>query len=307
MVVLRRHLVLAAGLAGITLPAQAQVPDAVREMFDTAVLAKDARTLETVAKVAKETWPDDVEAIDALLDRYKDRHEELAERRAAKERARIRQAGILDEWKGEGEFGAFRATGNTSNLGIAAGLTLKRDGVDWENQLRLRADYQRDSGEVTREQYLAAYSPRYKLGERLYSFGLAQYERDRFQGYRGRYTLSGGLGYRVIKRKGLTLSLEGGPAWRRTQVIDEPDEDNWSALGSLDFDWKVGKTVKLTQDASIYVDEGNSTLTSATGLEAAMSKALKARLSYTVEHETSPPPDALDTDTLSRFTLIFGF
>lgn len=288
-------------------PASAAVPDAVRAMFETAVLENSSKSLDTVAKVAKQTWPDDEDAIDELLASYRRKHKQLADRRLATEQNRIREAGLFDRWKGEGELGGFRSTGNSRTMGVSAGLKLKRQGIDWEHQLRLRADYQKNAGKVTREQYLAAYSPRYTLDDRLYAYGLVQFERDRFQGYRARYTLSGGAGYRVLRSEDLSLALEGGPAIRRTEVIGEPDETKWSALASLDFDWQIAERLKFTQDASAFVESDNSTFTSATAIEGAMSKAIKARLSYTVEHDTNPPPGALGTDTLSRATLVFGF
>lgn len=301
------YLLLALPFCLLSTNAAAAVPDAVRQMFETAVLETSSKSLDTVASVARQTWPDDVPEIDALLATYRKKHKQLADRRAATEQAKIREAGLFERWKGEGELGGFRSTGNSRTLGVAAGLKLRRQGIEWEHQLRLRVDYQKDRGRVTREQYLAAYSPRYTLDDRLYAYGLVQYERDRFQGYSARYTLSGGAGYRVLRGDAISLALEGGPAIRRTEAIGEPDETKWSALASLDFDWKIGDRLQFTQDASAFVEADNSTFTSATAIESAMSKAIKARLSYTVEHDTNPPPGARGTDTLSRATLVFGF
>jgi putative salt-induced outer membrane protein len=307
MFVADRRLLLATPFCLIATPAHAGSLDAVRAMFETAVLENSSKSLDTVAKVAKQTWPEDEAAIDGLLATYRKKHKQLSDRRAEQERERIQQAGLFERWKGEGELGGFRSTGNSRTLGISAGLKLKREGVIWENQLRLRVDYQKDRGKVTREQYLAAYSPRFTLDDRLYAYGLIQYERDRFQGYNARYTLSGGAGYRVLRGGNISLALEGGPAIRRTEAIGEPDETKWSALASLDLDWQIGERLKFTQDANAFIEADNSTFTSATAIEGALSKAIKARLSYTVEHDTNPPPDALSTDTLSRATLVFGF
>jgi putative salt-induced outer membrane protein len=41
---------------------------------------------------------------------------------------------------------------------------------------------------------------------------LAQYERDRFHGFPGRYVVWGGLGYDVIAEDNMTLSADVGPA-----------------------------------------------------------------------------------------------
>ena len=116
-----------------------------------------------------------------------------------------------------------------------------------------------------------------------------------------------GLGYRILDRPGMTLALEAGPAARHVNYVDGLDTTTWSTLSSVDFDWTLNPTIKLTQDASAYVGSDNSTFTSLTGLEAGMAKGLKVKLSYSIEHETSPPPGALKTDTISRFSLLYGF
>ena len=58
----------------------------------------------------------------------------------------------------------------------------------------------------------------------LFAYGLAQYERDRFQGFSSRYSLSGGLGYKVMTGKAAQLSLQAGPAWRRVDFLDGTSE-----------------------------------------------------------------------------------
>lgn len=118
---------------------------------------------------------------------------------------------------------------------------------------------------LSREQFLFAYEPNYRIGDRLYAYALGQYERDRFQGFSSRISASGGLGYRV------------------------------------------SDTIKLTQDASVFLQADNNSFVSTTGVEAALGGNLSARLAYVVEHDTDPPAGAVKTDTLTRFTLVYGF
>lgn len=284
-----------------------QLPANVRAMIDAAIRADDSAAVAAVVKVAIETQPYDKDEIRSIHRAYLDRKaQELAARTEA-ETLRIRNSGVLELWKGQVELGAFRGTGNTSNFGVTGLLKLNRKGIDWEHTILTSADYQKDSGSVTREQYGASYQPRYTLNDALFTYGRAQYEKDKIQGFRDRYSLSGGLGYRVLQGRNLTLALEAGPAVRRTLYVDEPSETTWSMLTSIDFDWNVSSTVKLTEDASSYVGSDNSSFTSLTGLEAGMAKGLKARLSYSIEHETSPPIGSVKTDTISRFSLVYGF
>lgn len=267
----------------------------------------DAKAVEAVVKAAKETQPQDSAEIDAMKQKFDDTHTLVIAEKEYNEREQILAARPLQLWHGEGEVGAFNSTGNTNNTGVSVGVKLDRKGVYWQHKLQFAADYQENNSTVTREQYLASYSPRYTLGDRFYAYGLVQYEQDRFQGFYSRYSLSPGFGYRVYNTDDLKLSFEGGPALRFTNRVEEPARTTASALGSFDFAWAPTRAIRLTQQGSAYVESENSTFTSTTSLEAGMLKGLKARLSYRYEHDTEPPDGSRRTDTLSRFTLVYGF
>ena len=293
-------------LASLPAPAWAQLPDPVRAMIDAAIATGDEAKVRTVIELARATNPDDEAEIDALLATYEtDLAQAEAEAAAAKE-VEIRSAGIFENWSGKGELGAFVSTGNAENTGITAAIALKREGINWRHKLSGRADYQETEGVVTREQYLAAYEPNYKITDRLYAYALAQYERDRFQGFSARYSVSGGLGYDVLT-EGPTLSVKAGPAWRRTELVDGTSSSSLAGLAAADFEWAISEGLSLTQDASAFLQDGSSTLISDSGLQAALSDDLSVRLSYTVEHDTDPPEGAVKTDTLSRVTIIYDF
>ncbi|EAQ27693.1 putative salt-induced outer membrane protein [Erythrobacter sp. NAP1] len=287
--------------------AQAQLPEPVRAMIDAAIATGDEEKVRTVIELARTTNPDDAVELDTILASFETNLAAAEAEAAALEKQEIRSAGLFENWSGRGELGAFNSTGNASNTGITASLGLTREGINWRHKLRARADYQRNNGVTTREQFLAAYEPNLKLSDRLFAFALAQYERDRFQGFSGRYSLSGGLGYEVIDEDDMTLSVQAGPAYRRTEFVGGGSTSNLAGLGSLDFDWQLAESISLTQDASAFIQSGSSTLISDTGLQAALMDNVKVRLSYTVEHDTDPPAGAVKTDTLSRITLIYDF
>lgn len=285
----------------------AALPEPVRAMIDAAIATGDETKVRTVIDLARTTNPADGAELDAIETAFE---ADLAANSAAAQAAKIdamRSAGLFENWAGEGELGAFRSTGNAANIGLTAGLALTRDGINWRHKLSGRADYQETEGVVTREQYLAVYEPNYKLSDRLFVYGLAQYERDRFQGFSARYSVSGGLGYDVLTGPAMTLSVKAGPAWRRTELVDGTSSGNLAGLAAADFGWKLAESISLTQSASALVQSGSSTFISDTGLIATVSDNLSVRLSYTVENDTAPPPGAVKTDTLSRVTLIYDF
>ena len=297
--------------------AQAELPEGARAMIDAAIASGDERKVATVIGLAHSTWPEERSMIDAINDQWKIT---LAARRAAEaeaEQTALINAGVFDRWSGEGELGAFQSSGNTESVGVAAALRLDREGIDWSHSIRLRADYQRQNGSTSREQFAASYEPRWQFDENIFAYGLAQYERDRIQGFSSRYSVSGGFGYRVIDNPKLKLSLKAGPAYRVTDFTDGTSADRLAGLVGLDFDWQMLDRLKLTQDvealaetggeATLIFDGANTTINLVTGLDFRVSNRLRSRLSYKVEYDSNPPAGSEGTDTLTRATLIYGF
>ncbi len=305
--------------AALTLPAtaHADIPDPVRAMIDAAIASGDPKKVATVIDLAKQTNPDDAEALDAIQSEFDASQAEIAAAEAAAKQEAIRTAGLFENWSGKGEFGAFRSTGNSANTGVTAGLALTRTGIDWRHKLTGRADYQRSNGVTTRERFQAAYEPNWLINDRLFAYALAQYERDQFQGFSARYAVSGGLGYDVITEDDITLSVKAGPAYRVTEFVDGRSESRIAALFGVDFDWSITDRLKLTHDtnataetggsATVIIDSSNTSVDLVTGLNAKVSDNLSARISYAVEYNSNPPPGSVETDTQSRVTFIYDF
>ena len=196
-----------------------------------------------------------------------------------------------------------------------------KDAVKWRLNFQARADYERNRGRTTREQLNATIEPNYKFSEGLYAYGLAQFERDRFQGFAARYTLSGGLGYELVKTSAMRLAVKAGPAVRVTEFPAGNSKSSLAGLIGVDFDWQIADNIKLSQDAggtyasdaqgftsgTAVIDSDNTSITATTALTAKLIGSLSTRLSYTVEHETNPPVGRRKTDTLSRATLVYDF
>ncbi|WP_373491455.1 YdiY family protein [Parasphingorhabdus sp.] len=284
----------------ITSPAKAQIADPLRAAIDAAIEGGNASEVDTVAKFAKKAQPDAVDDIDALVGAWKTRT-------ADDKQAALAQAGLFDNWEGEGQLGFLRTTGNTDNLGFNAGLRIGRNGLDWTHELRALVDYQKTNDIITRERIMAAVESQYRFDETAFAFGQLQYERDRFQGVRSRYAVAGGIGWTVLDEPSYRLALKAGPAFRHTDYTDGVSEDVITGLAALDGEWTIASGLKLTEHAETFVAADNSTLTSTTALDAKLIGALSARLSYTLDYETAPPAGQVKLDTLSRASLVYDF
>ena len=308
---------MAAMLSAGAAPALAELPPPVRAMIVAAAETGDADKLKAVVEVARSTNPNEEPAIDALLAAGKKRQDEIATFTQEAKKLQIREAGLFDNWHGQGELGASRSTGNSEDLGFTVAMRLERTGINWQHRLRASLDYQETNNITTREKYFASYEPRYQINPRLFAFALGQFDKDEFQGYEARYAVSGGLGYKLVDKPDMHLSVKAGPAWRYTFNTDGSSDNSLAALAGLDFDWRLAKSLKLTQTtdlvsegggaATAIIDGQNTTLSLVTGLEAKILQSLTARMSYSVDYDSNPPFGKKNTDTLSRFTLIYGF
>lgn len=284
---------LVAGMAKAT-----PIPDAVAAMLDAA--AGDPDDLKTVAKFARQTNPGASAEIDAKV-------AAVAVARAEERAAELALQGALEGWTGSGEAGAFASSGNTSNTGVAIGVTVTKDTLQWRHNLRAIVDYQREDGQTSKERWFLGYEGNYNITPNLYALLTLGYERDRFSGFDRRFSESIGLGYKLVNTPDLRVALEGGTALRQTANTGGRHESRFAARSAANIWWRIGSDMTLTQNASIFSDNLNTSLASLTALTAKLGGDLSARASFQLNTESSPPEGRRKSDTTSRLTLVYGF
>lgn len=305
----------AALFATATTPAasDATLPTGVAEVIEATLSSGDQAEIEAVLRAVRRAYPAAASAVDQRVAGWKATrlvapaplaHAQITEAPKASETP---VQALTVKWTGEGEAGAFANTGNAPGIGLLGGFKLLVEGANWRIGTTARADYQETASVVTREQYRFSAEPNYKFDDRGYLYGLGQYEKDRFQGFASRYSISGGLGYSVLKDEGAKLSVKAGPAWRVTNAVGGERESVVAGLASLEAKVKLTPALEYSQDASAYVDAQGSTFYTLAALDSRLIGKLKARLSYMVQHETAPELGRLGTDTTSRLTLVYGF
>ena len=276
------------------------IPSTIKSMLDAAMQSGNEGDVAVIVKYAKDADPASADLVIKIATEW--RNERLAQANK-----KIREADFFDLVKGRAELGGYMSTGNTENVGLTAAIEVKREALEWRHKLRLQADYQESLGLVTRERYLAAYEPNWKFDDRAYMYGAAQYESDRFSGFYDRVSLSSGAGYSAIKSPKVKLDLELGPAYRLTRFIDDKTESNLAARGSMDFGLKLSPSISVTQNASAYLQDANSTVSSRSALLAKLFGPFSAQFSYTLQYESTPPIGRQTTDTTSRAALVVDF
>ncbi|MEG3180300.1 DUF481 domain-containing protein [Sphingomonas sp. LT1P40] len=281
-------------------PASVENSTPVQAMLDAAMKAGDESAVNAIVKYAKAADKARAAEFEKLANSWKTERREAAERR-------LREAAFLDLVKGRAELGGYVTTGNSETVGLTGVLDMRREALRWRHKLKLQADYQESLGQTVRERYLAAYEPNFKVDDRAYVYGAAQFESDRFLGFDERYSLSAGAGYTAVKTPSLKIDLELGPAFRHTAFTDDSIESQLAARGKLDLDWKLSKGVTFSQDASAYMQDANSTITGMTALRVRLFGPISTQMSYAVNYESMPPVGRTTTDTTSRASLLIDF
>lgn len=276
------------------------IPAAIRAMLEAAMASGNDGEVATIVKYARTADPASGDAVLRIASEWRDS-------RIRDRQNRIESAGLFDLWSGRAELGGFITTGNSNTSGLTGLLDLTREGLKWRHKFLGKAEFQRSLGITTREHYLLAYEPNWKVDDHRYVYGAAQYESDRFFGYTDRLSASAGAGYSAIRTRAMTLNLELGPAFRHTQFTDDTTQSSIAARGSVDFDWKLGSGLTLRHDAAAYLQRYNSTVSGTTALAARLVGPLSAQVSYTVQYESMPPIGRVSTDTTSRASLIYRF
>jgi putative salt-induced outer membrane protein len=291
----------------LRLPSDVDPTETLAAMIAAAYRTGDDATINAVVGVAKATFPGQALLIDRLA--AGDAAVLAATRRneQERERERIMAARFFEIWKGELEAGASRSTGTTRTSGVYASAKLSRDGLNWRQKFSGRLDIQQTDNVTTTERVIVAYQPNYKFDERLYSYGLTQYEHDRSLGYDSRFTLGAGLGYTVVSNGKAKLEVEGGPAVRHTSFTDEPTTTTLAARASLTGRIALSPTLSLSQDAALFFEAKDTTITATSAIETVLIGRLKAKLSYNIQFEQNAPEGSHSLDTVTRATLVYGF
>jgi putative salt-induced outer membrane protein len=157
------------------------------------------------------------------------------------------------------------------------------------------------------ERYRASYEGNYKFTPRFFALGLVQWEQDRFAGYFRRFTESFGAGYTIIDTAPFNWRISCGPAFRQTQLVSHVSESETSVRAETSMLWNLTEATVLTEEARVYLGGQDNTYASTTALTTKVLGDLSARTSFDITVESNPPSGIDNTNTITRFTLVYSF
>ena len=224
-----------------------------------------------------------------------------------------------DGWKGEVAINAANTTGNTDTTDIGGSVKIEKQADVWRHKVDGLVDYGETSGENTRSRWSLGYQIDRDINERLYVYGNADYYQDDFGAYKDGYFVGGGLGYKAVLPEPLSWSLEGGAGYRsqklrlgfaseRSIALDgaaSEREEGIALRGFSDLDYALNDKVSFFNDTEIVWSSDDTYIWNEVGITAQLMGNLAARASFRVDHHTDVEPEFENTDTATRFGVVY--
>lgn len=211
-------------------------------------------------------------------------------------------------WRGSGELGYVKTTGNTETSTLNMGLEFIYEKDKWRHTLGATALRSKKSGTVDAERWTLTGQSDYKFDEKSYMFGAFRHDDDTFAGYNPVTSFSVGYGRELVNSDKHFLLGEIGAGYRMQEVaLTGLSEDGAIARGRLDWRWTITDTTEFGNIFLVEAGSDNTFIQNDTSLTVAINKAFGLKLAYQYRHNTDPPLGSDDTDTTFTTNLVYSF
>ena len=139
-------------------------------------------------------------------------------------------------------------------------------------------------------------------------FGNLRHIDDEFGGFSTQSTLSGGVGWNVIKEEGHTLNLETGAGYRRSEEqgtgikTTEP-----TFVGSAKWAYQATETTELSNDFRVEAASDNTFVENEIAARVKINSSLGLKVSYLLRNNSDVPVGTEKKDTLTSVSLDYKF
>lgn len=224
-----------------------------------------------------------------------------------------------DKFTLDGELGVIFASGNTNATSIKSSLKSEHETKRFANHYWVEFLYKQtevavDDGveDQTTAQRLYTYAQSdYKLHQenrRVFVYG--DYEDDRFNGYDYRSSIAAGYSQLVWENEISNFRYSVGPGYAFAKFAngeraDQVDGFIIRASAEYHYIWPTG--AQLRQFVSTEAGDENIKSRTETSLSANLFDALALKLSFIVQHNTSPVNSAQSLSTETAVTIVYRF
>ena len=228
----------------------------------------------------------------------------------------LSNAAFAEGWKGQGEAGFVKASGNTENENINVGLKFSKQGEVWTNEIALLALKASNNNVDSAESLSADYKLKRELSERSNVFFNVNYIDDDFDGFTEQVGLSVGYGYKVFNTEPVTWELGAGVGYRDTsellQLADGSRIEGEDLSGAT-FVLRSNYSNQLTENTQFIdtfkadIGSDNTFIENEAALLVSMNEKFALKAGIIIRHNTDPAAGFDDTDTISSVSLVDNF
>lgn len=220
------------------------------------------------------------------------------------------------DWTGKGEAGLVLSSGNTETQTANAKLALAHEADKWKNAFGLAGLYASDDVGTTAQRWEALTQSDYNFTPKMFWFGAARYEDDKFSGFEYQATLSTGLGRKFIDTDTTKFIGTAGVGYKILETRDSFDdagvliaagerEKDAILRGTLDYEHKFNANTSVLNKFVVEAGNDNTFLQNELSLQVKMMEKLALAVGYAVRHNTEPPAGFEKTDTLTTINLVY--
>ncbi|MBE0605069.1 MAG: DUF481 domain-containing protein [Deltaproteobacteria bacterium] len=215
-------------------------------------------------------------------------------------------------WSDQAELSLVNTTGNTETTSMAGKNTLSyrflpRATGTW----RIGGLYSSDGGATTAEKYDTELRLDYMHTERVYTFAMAGWNKDRFAGIDQRYYGGAGVGYKLLVGPKHFLLGEAGLNYTQENYTDNTSSGFLTGRLFGKYEYAITKKNRLSQSVEYLYDFSDSShfkVNTETAVIAALTDTFSLKAAYVVRHDHKPVPADLEkTDTGLTVALVANF
>lgn len=224
------------------------------------------------------------------------------------------------QWKGNVEAGLVSARGNTQTDTANGKVDIANQLEQWKHALYLAGMYGSTDAISSANRWESRWQSDYKITDPLYWFGGLRYERDHFGAFSYQESATTGAGYKFIDNDVTKLSAQIGFGIKKSQeqtlITDDADrvieriEGETATRGlttvGVNLDHALTPTTKIVDKLLVEAASDNTLLQNDLALQVAINDSFSLSVGYGIRQNTSPPPGAERTDTVTTLNLVYN-
>ncbi|NLF29602.1 MAG: DUF481 domain-containing protein, partial [Planctomycetes bacterium] len=206
------------------------------------------------------------------------------------------------DWTAEFETGISGQTGNSEEVNVNARVGLFYKTPRERFKLYARQRYAQDDGERSVNEALGGAGLEVDITGRWFAFGGVELEFDEFEDLDLRTTVTGGLGYFILRREGHQLKTRAGVGYEHESFDDGTSMDDAVAEVGVEYFKQINDRLRFVHGTTWFptfaaVDDYRLVMENALEIDLNHTRTVKLRAGARNEYDSLPQPGVERLDT----------